>query len=254
LSIAVARGLFLQKQADVLVAIVTLSMVLTPLLVQMTAFYNRRRQAKTDLVFETLPETEYPVIIAGFGRVGQIVGRLLRAKQIGFVALEINAEQVNFVRKYGSQVYYGDASRPELLRAAHAAQARVFVLAIGDVATSVRTAETVRAHFPHLKVIARARNRRHAYQLIDLGITVLQRETFLSSLELAGDTLKALGSSNADVGRAKQLFRRHDEARLFEHHEVADDETRLATLAMEAAAELEEQFARDAREGVGETT
>lgn len=246
LSTAVAGGLFVQPEADVLVATVTLSMIITPLLVQIVARYNRMRAPKIDPDFEPMPETEHPVIIAGFGRVGQIVARLLSAKRIGFIALEINADQVDFVRKYGSEVYYGDAARLDLLRAAHADEARVFVLAIDDVAVSLRVAQLVRSHFPHLKIIARARNRRHAYQLMDLGITVLQRETFLSSLELAGDTLKALGLKSDEVAQALQRFRSHDEARLFEHHEVADDETRLATLALEAASELEQQFERDA--------
>ena len=103
----------------------------------------------------------------------------------------------------------------------------------------------MREHFPNLKIIARARNRKHAYELMDLGITVLQRETFLSSLELAGDALKTLGFKSDEIDRAKRMFRSHDEKRLFEHYEAADDETRYAKLVMEAAHELEEQFERD---------
>jgi len=252
LSTAVAGGLFVQTEADLLVATVTLSMVLTPLLVQSVAVYNRMRTKKTEPAFDTMDGPEHPVIIAGFGRVGQIVARVLRAKHVGFTALEINPDQVDFVRKYGNKVYYGDASRLDLLRAAGAHEAKLLVLAIDDEAASLRTAQTVRAHFPELKIIARARNRHHAYELMDLGINVLQRETFLSSLELAGDAMKALGMKSAEVDRAKRLFRAHDEKRLFEHYDAADDETRYAKLVMEAATELEEQFERDAREHAGE--
>ena len=202
-STAMASGLFVRPEADLLVATVTLSMMLSPFVVQFVARYNAWRVPRIEPAFEPLPDTEYPVIIAGFGRVGQIVGRLLRAKRIGFVALEINADQVNFVRHYGSQVYYGDASRLDLLRAAHAGEARIFVLAIGDIERSLRTAAIVRGNFPHLTIIARARNRRHAYQLMDLGVTVLQRETFLSSLELAGDALRALGLKKDEINDAQ---------------------------------------------------
>lgn len=252
LSTAVAGGLFVQAEADLLVATVTLSMVLTPLLVQGVAVYNRLRTRKPEPAFDTVDGPDHPVIIAGFGRVGQIVARVLRAKRISFTALEINPDQVDFVRKYGNKVYYGDASRLDLLRAARADEASLFVLAIDDEAASIRTAHTVRTHFPELKIIARARNRHHAYELMDLGITVLQRETFLSSLELAGDAMKALGLKSDEVDRAKRLFRAHDEKRLFEHHDAADDESRYAKLVMEAAVELEEQFERDAREHAGE--
>ncbi|MBS63664.1 monovalent cation:proton antiporter-2 (CPA2) family protein [Salinisphaera sp.] len=252
LSTAVAGGLFVQAEADLLVATVTLSMVLTPLFVKLVAYYNDWRTPKSEPTFDTPDGSEHPVLIAGFGRVGQIVARMLRAKHIGFTALEINVHQVDFVRKYGNKVYYGDASRLELLRAAKAEEAKVFVLAIGNREASLATARAVREHFPHLKIIARARNRRHAYELMDLGITVLQRETFLSSLELAGDAMRMVGLKSDEIDRAKRLFRSHDEKRLFEHYEAADDETRYAKLVMEAAQELEEQFERDAADHADE--
>ena len=210
-----------------------------------------------DYPFRAPPELSgarprHPVIIAGFGRVGQIVARLLRAKHVGFTALEINVDQVDFVRKYGNRVYYGDASRLDLLRAARIEEAKLFVLSIGNIEASLRTARTVREHYPNLKIIARARNRKHAYQLMDLGVTVLQRETFLSSLALAGDALRALGFKSDEIDRAKRMFRSHDEKRLAEHYKVADDETRYAKLVMESAKELEEQFERDAAEHPGD--
>ncbi len=249
LAAAVASGLFVQAQADRLVAVVTLSMALTPFLAMANGWLNRRlaqaRQSASS--FDMPEEPEQPVIIAGFGRFGQIVGRMLSAKRIGFTALEISPDQVDFVRNYGNKVYYGDASRLDLLRAAGAADAKIFVLAIGGLDASLRTARIVVRHFPHLKVYARARNRRHAYELMDLGITSLQREMFLDSLELSGQVFRGLGISNKETERAMQLFREHDEKRLFEHHDMADDESRMRQLALRAAEELEEQFTRDAQ-------
>tara|TARA_B100002052_G_scaffold288101_5_gene303880 strand:+ start:1018 stop:2838 length:1821 start_codon:yes stop_codon:yes gene_type:complete len=246
LSTAVAHHLFVQAEADLLVATVTLSMVITPGAVALAAAYNRWRAGATKAPeYETPEESEHPVIIAGFGRVGGIVARMLRAKRIGFVALEANPAQVDFVRRFGARVYYGDASRLEMLRAAHAEEAKVLVVAIGEIETSLRLVHMVQTHFPHLKIVARARDRRHAYRLMDQGVTVFQRETFLSSIALAGDTMRALGLSRDEVETAKTTFRSHDEARLAEHYEVADDEERLARRVREAAAELESLFERD---------
>ena len=249
LSTAVAHHLFVQAEADLLVATVTLSMVITPAGVALAAAYNRWRAGASKVPeYDTLEESQHPVIIAGFGRVGGIVARMLRAKRIGFVALEANPAQVDFVRRFGARVYYGDASRLEMLRAAHAEEAKVLVVAIGEIETSLRLIHLVQTNFPHLKIVARARDRRHAYRLMDQGVMVFQRETFLSSVALAGDTMRALGLSRDEVETAKTTFRSHDEARLAEHYEVADDEERLARRVREAAAELESLFERDEAE------
>lgn len=248
LASAVGSGLFEQVQADRLVAVVTLSMVLTPFSAMVNGWVNKKlAKAKEQASnFDMPEEPEQPVIIAGFGRFGQIIGRMLSAKRIGFTALEISTDQVDFVRKYGNKVYYGDASRLDLLRAAGADEAKIFVLAIDDVEASLRTARMVTRNFPNLKIYARARNRRHAYELMDMGIVTLQREMFLSSLEIAGQVFRGLGISNKETDRAMQLFRDHDEERLFEHRNMADDETRMRQLVLLGAEELEEQFTRDA--------
>jgi voltage-gated potassium channel Kch len=193
-----------------------------------------------------LPGDESQVIIAGFGRFGQIVARILRARRIPFTALDISSEQVNFVRNYGSKVYYGDASRLDLLLAARADRAVAFVLAIDDVAASVRTAEVVRRHFPHLKIYARARNRQHAYRLMELGISVVWRETFLSSLDMARGVLKGLGLPDFAAARTIEIFREHDEKRLYSLYGEHRNEERMRMLAKKAAEELEELFAQDA--------
>lgn len=142
------------------------------------------------------------VIIAGFGRMGQIVGRILRAQKIPFTALEHNTEQVELSRRFGTMIYFGDPSKPELLRAAHAERAEVFVLTTDDPDTTVRTARLLRRLYPNLKVFARARNRQHAFKLMDLGVEVI-RETFHSSLEMSQQVLEALGMP-PDVARERR--------------------------------------------------
>jgi voltage-gated potassium channel Kch len=186
------------------------------------------------------------VIIAGFGRFGQIVARMLRAKKIPFTALEISPDQVDFVRAFGNEVFYGDASRIDLLRAAKVDQAAAFVLAIDDPEASVRTAQTVRENFPALPIYARARNRNHAYRLMDAGVRVVWRETFLASLDMAGAVLTGLGYSEREVAAAMETFRRHDERRLYAHHGLHNDAKRMQDLAKAATKELEELFAADA--------
>ncbi len=185
------------------------------------------------------------MIIAGFGRFGQMVARTLTMRKISFTTLESSFEQVDFVRRFGGKVYVGDASRLELLRAAKADQAQVFVLAIDDVVASVKTAEIVRQHFPHLKIYARARNRPHVYRLMDLGITHIVRETFASSLEMADEVLQELGFSPPQAHETVTRFRAHDEAVLKKQYLVRHDEQQLIATAKQAAAQLEQLFEED---------
>jgi monovalent cation:proton antiporter-2 (CPA2) family protein len=247
---AVAAQLMAREVADLLVLVVSLSMVTTPLLLMLndrvlTPWLKSREDSAP---FDTIDDAGNPVIIAGFGRVGQIIARILTAKKIGFTALESNADQVDFVRRFGNKTYYGDPARIELLRAAKAGEAKLFVLAIEDVEHSMQTARTVRRHFPDLKIIARARNRQHVYKLMDLGITVINRDTYLSSLDMARKALAVLGQSQDDANRAVERFREHDEALLQRNYAHHDDEAKLADLAKLAARELEDLFEQDARE------
>ena len=180
------------------------------------------------------------------------MGRILRVRRIGFTALETDAEQVNFVRRFGNKVYYGDASRVELLRAASADKAVLLVLAIEDVERSLATARAVRKHFPHLTIFARARNRQHAYALMDLGIERIVRDTFHSSLELAQGILKELGLGDFESRRTVDAFRDHDTERLVRQHGTAHDTDRVAEEAKHWARELEEMFAEDERNAAKE--
>ncbi|HVB84396.1 MAG TPA: monovalent cation:proton antiporter-2 (CPA2) family protein [Rhodanobacteraceae bacterium] len=247
--IAGNRHLLDRSQQSLLVLVITLSMALTPLLVGAAGWLARRLDQAPARPFDTI-ETDAPrVIIAGFGRVGQIVARVLRAHRIPFVALEHSIEQVETSRRFGTQIFFGDPSRPELLRAAQADRAEIFVLATDDPETNIRTARIVRRLFPHLRIVARARNRQHAYRLMDLNVPTVVRETFHSSLEMTRDVLRALGLDAATVDTHIARFREHDETMLRAQYLVYDDEAALIQSAREALQELESLFAADASDG-----
>jgi len=234
--------------AEQLVLIVTASMILSPLLLVLHDALFKRKEAADSRPFDT-PDELYPkVVIAGFGRFGQIVGRILSAKKIAFTALEANQTQVDFLRRFGNQVFYGDASRLELLRAAHAENAQVFVLAVDDVEASVQTAELIRKHFPHLKIFARARNRQHAFRLMDLGVRYVIRETLVSSLEMSEKILETLGLSKSKAIETVRRFRVHDEQTMAKQQAVRDDENKFLQTTRESAEQLLHLFETDAAE------
>jgi glutathione-regulated potassium-efflux system ancillary protein KefC/glutathione-regulated potassium-efflux system protein KefB len=242
-SIARKQGLMEGDLAETLVLAVTLSMLLSPLVLLVADRVAALRQ-KESAPFDRIEE-ENRVIIAGFGRFGQIVGRILRARRIPFTALEASQAQVDFVRRFGNKIFYGDASRLELLRAASADKAHVLVLAIDDVEASVRTADMMRRHFPHVKVYARARNRQHAFRLMDCGVRYLIRETFLSSLDMAEKVLEGLGTAHTEAAAAVERFRAHDQRILLEQYAIKDDEAKLIAAARESARQLEQLFDAD---------
>lgn len=231
--------------ANLLIVVVSLSMVVTPPLLLIARQLGFRSAAGEARPYDAIDGEAGRVIIAGFGRFGQIVARVLRMRRIPFTALEASFEQVDFVRRFGSKIYFGDASRLELLRAANAAQAEVFVLAIDDVEASIKTAQLVKRHFPHLKIYARARNRHHTYRLLDIGVERIVRETFLSSLDLAESVLGALGVRAEEAVHTVQRFREHDEALLRRQYPFHQDEERLIETSREAAEELERVFEQD---------
>ena len=246
---AAGYKLFDQRLTDVLNLAVTLSMAATPFLV----LFNERvvqpfLQERKEPEFDRIDEPGNPVIIAGFGRFGQIVGCLLRMKEIPFTALEADAAQIETIRRFGNKVYYGDASRLELLRAAKAEQSRFLVLAIDGVEASVRTAEMVRKHFPHLKVLARVRNRYHAHLLRELGVEVVVRETLYSSLKLAEDLFHELGMQDPEIARTMGMFQKYDEELLKRQYAVFRDEAKLVQTSKEAAEELEQLLQEDRRQ------
>jgi monovalent cation:proton antiporter-2 (CPA2) family protein len=243
--LSAALGVMDTEIAQLLVLVVTASMILSPLLLLLHDVLFKKKE--TDAAPFDTPEEIYPkVIIAGFGRFGQIVGRILRAKHIAFTALEASQTQVDFLRRFGNQVFYGDASRLEMLRAAHAENAEVFVLAIDDAEASVRTAELIRKHFPHLKVFARARNRQHAFRLMDLEVRYIIRETLVSSLEMSERILETLGLSKSKSVETVRRFRTHDEATMAKQQAVKDDEKKFLQTTRESAEQLLHLFESDA--------
>jgi glutathione-regulated potassium-efflux system protein KefB len=246
--LAVTDEIFPQALGNVLVLVVTLSMGLTPLLIWVFDRFIAPRLVKDKRPYDTEMVEETPIIIAGFGRFGQVVGRVLRARRIPFTAMDADPTQIDFLNRFGIKVFYGDASRLDLLRAARADQAKIFVLAIDDIQASMRTAREVQEHFPHLVIFARARNRAHAYQLLELGITHLIRETYLSSLELTSEVLQELGFTYSDARETLDRFREHDERLLQESFRYQRDEKKLIELADRSRRELESLFDRDMQE------
>jgi len=243
--LAATLGIMDAEIAELLVLVVTTSMILSPLLLLLHDALFKKKPIES-APFDT-PEELYPkVIIAGFGRFGQIVGRILRAKKIAFTALEASQTQVDFLRRFGNQVFYGDASRLEMLRAAHAENAEIFVLAVDDVEASVRTAELIRKHFPQLKIFARARNRQHAFRLMDLDVRYTIRETLGSSLEMSEKILETLGLSKSSSTDAVRRFRAHDEATMAKQLAVKDDENKFLQTTRESAEQLLHLFETDA--------
>ena len=231
---------------DRLVAIVGLSMALTPLYVIAVSrlLIKHPDKKKEERAADPIDHETPRVIIAGFGRMGQIVGRILRAQKIPFTALEHSAEQVDLSRRFGNMIYFGDPSRPELLRAAHADRAEVFVLTTDDPEATIRTARLLRRTYPHLKIFARARNRQHAFKLMDLGVEVV-RETFHSSLHMSQQVLEALGLPSEVAADRRERFRQHDEAMLRDQHLVYDDEAALIATSQQAFRDLESLFEAD---------
>ena len=232
---------------DELILAVAVSMLLTPFVYLFNERFGARLGNKETPQFDDIPEEEHEVIIAGFGRVGQIVGRLLQSINRPFTALEIDSSQVDIVRRYGNSVHFGDAARPEVLRAAGAAHAKVLVLATADMETSLHIAETAKRQFPNLTIIARAHNRRHAHKLMDVGVDKIFRDTLLSSLAMGETVLEELGVDDNDVRHVSDTFREADEKLLMQQYAMHESEEKLIQSAKDAARELESILEQDLR-------
>ncbi len=244
-TLAASERLLDGATADLLILSVTLSMMLGPLLLLAYEGFAARFLTPTRAPYDAIEGHDSPVIIAGFGRFGQIVGRVLRVKGIAFTALDSSQTHVDFVRRFGNEVFYGDASRLDLLRAAGAHSARFLVLAIDDVEASTNTAILVREQFPHLRIFARARSRQHVFALMDAGVKDIVRETYGSSLEMAQSLLEASGETAAAAREAVRRFRLHDEATLARQYAVKEDDTKFLATSREAAQQLEKLFEAD---------
>jgi voltage-gated potassium channel Kch len=202
---------------------------------------------------DAIEHGERSVIIAGFGRFGHIVGRVLQVNGFEATVLDLDPTQVDTIRRLGMKVFYGDATRLELLQAAGAARARLFVLAIDDEERSLVLAETVRKHFPNLTILARAVGRIHAYRLLRVGVTSIYRETLDSSLAMSVEALRRLGVRGYEATRAARRFRDHDERAVRALADLWDkDEEIYFSEARRQVVAVEQMFSQDRRELHGE--
>jgi glutathione-regulated potassium-efflux system ancillary protein KefC len=248
---AAGAGAIDAPTASLLVAAVAISMLLTPLLLVLADRWwaTHLRSAKPAHAELNEPQ-EAPVIIAGLGRYGQIVGRLLYANGIVPTVLDHDSEQIEALRRFGWTAHYGDATRLDLMRVAGAASARVLVLAIDDVDQSVAVASMVREHFPQLQVVARARNVQHYFRLRDLGVTLIERETLDSALMSARAALELLGWQPHQARNLALRFRKHNLAQLEAALPHWKDQAKLIASAKQGRQQLEELFAQE-REAAG---
>jgi monovalent cation:proton antiporter-2 (CPA2) family protein len=246
---AVAVGALATESAAMATLVAAVSMAATPVLFALSErFVVPRLKAEPAPDYDTIEAANAPVIICGFGRFGQIIGRVLRMRGISFTALERDLGQVDVVRRFGNKVYFGDPTRAELLRAAGAEQAKLLIVALDHMEDVLRVVEVARRNFPQLKILARARNRRHAHLLMDRGVDGLVRDTFYSSLKMAEDVLVTLGIPREDAERSVTLFREHDEQNLLDTHAIYRDEKQLIQSTQQSTEELMALFEADQKE------
>jgi monovalent cation:proton antiporter-2 (CPA2) family protein len=243
---AVAVGALDPGHAAMATLVAAVSMAATPVLFAVSErLVIPRLEAVPEPDFDTIEAADAPVIVCGVGRFGQIVVRVLRMHGISFTALERDPGQVDVLRRFGNKVYFGDPTRTDLLRAAGAQQAKLLIVALDNMEDVLRVVEVAKRNFPQLKILARARNRRHAHLLMDRGVDGLVRDTFYSSLKMAEDSLVALGITPEDAARSIELFRAHDEQNLLDTHAIYRDEKQFLQNTQQATEELMALFEAD---------
>lgn len=222
-------GILPRSITDVMVAVVAISMALTPLVLLLNerVIMPRFGQCKVAMPPSREPdaiEEDNPVIIAGFGHFGNTIGRFLRAHKIGTTILDIDSDRVDFLRRMGFKVYYGDASRYDLLRAAGADKAKIIIIALEPAEKRLELIETIKKHFPHLRMLVRATNRYDAYDLMNAGMLHVYRETIDTSLRVGIDVMKLLGYRAYTAQRAARTFLKYDESKLKQLAAIRDKE------------------------------
>ena len=244
---AAVAHVFSAQTASLLVGAVALSMLLSPLLlvaIDKLLIPKFAKAAATELNEISVPQAR-AVIIAGFGRYGQIIGRLLLADGIAPTVLDHDADMVESVRAFGFRVFYGDASRLDLLRIAGASTAQVLVVAVDDVSQSLKIVALAKAHFPQLTIVARARDVGHWNALRDQGVQLVERELFDSSLRSARSVLELLGNSPHEARKTAMRFRAHNLAlleNLYPHH---NDRAKVIAVVKQGRQQLESQMAQE---------
>src|SRR5258706_9370437 len=245
LGVGAARGAIDPAMAQAITLAVALSMLLTPPMLALHDRFLMPRLTRDDDERPADTPEAARVIVAGLGRVGQVVARLLNAAGIHPTVLDDDPDHVEQSRKFGFRVFYGDATRLDLLHAAGAAQAAFLIIALEDPAAITRLARIVKTNFPRLRIIARAHDMRHSFELRDAGVEVIVRETWLSSLKLGETALALIGSDAERARRAAEASAAHDEevqAKLYEVHRTSPD------AHITVSNELRDQLARTLRE------
>jgi glutathione-regulated potassium-efflux system ancillary protein KefC len=235
-----ALNILPQTQGKFLTLVVATSIAVTPLLI---ALYNRLIVPKFLSIlpqrsFDRIDE-ENSVILAGFGRFGQVIGRFLTAQGVKTTVLEKDPDQIELLRKFGFKGYFGDASRLDLLHNAGAAKAKLLIVAVDDPETCLEIVKLAKEEFPHLKIFARAHNRRHAYELSKAGVNYCIREVFDSSLEMAQQIMVSLGKDESDMHFKAIKFKEYDEAALKASFAFFDNEPELVNFTRTQGTELE---------------
>jgi monovalent cation:proton antiporter-2 (CPA2) family protein len=248
-SFATQQGVLPIELTTPLVAVVALTMALTPLLMLVNERLVQPRFGTHERVTrdpDAIEETN-PVLIAGYGRFGTIIGRMLRANGISVTVLDLDSDHVEMLRQLGQKVFYGDASRLDLLRAAGAESAQVLVIAVDDPERILEIAATAHKHFPHLAVMTRAIGRTHAYELIEAGEEHVYRESLDSSIQVGVDVMRELGVPGYEAHRLGRMFRRHDEQALKELAGVRVDQKAYVHGVRRQTEELERILRTDER-------
>ncbi|BCN40413.1 glutathione-regulated potassium-efflux system protein KefC [Alicycliphilus denitrificans] len=244
-------GAIASETASLLIGAVALSMLISPLLLVLLDRVLLKRFAtlkSAPQVPEISEPQSAPVIIAGFGRYGQIVARLMLAQGVPATVLDHSVEMLEVAHTFGYRVFYGDATRVNLLRMAGAEQARILVVAVDAPDQSLKIVQLAKKHFPHLQVVARARDVTHWHSLRDLGVTHVERELFESSLRTARTVLELTGLPPQEADRLAERFRAHNIAlseRMYEHH---NDREAMIAVAKQGRRQLVEQLAKERQE------
>jgi glutathione-regulated potassium-efflux system ancillary protein KefC len=252
---AAGAKVFAPETASLLIGVVALSMLISPLILIAIdkLWLPRYANCGIELPDGISEQQAAPIIIAGFGRYGQIVGRLLLAQDIPTTVLDHDAEMIETARSFGYRVFYGNATRLDLLRTAGAATAQILVVAVDDVEQSLAIVDLAKEHFPQLQLVVRARDATHWNKLRDRDVTLIQRELFESSLQSAGSVLELLGYAAPDASRIVQLFRTHNFELLEQMHPHYQDRTKVISTVKQGRAQLAEQMAKE-REMAGKTS
>ncbi len=256
LGMALAMSILDKETSAMLVSVTVVTMALTPVLVfVLQKWVEPRLLAAKVPPAEEVIEKDNAVIIAGFGRFGQIIGRFLYANGFSATVLDHEPEQIESLRRFGFKVFFGDATRADLLEAAGAKNAKVIVNAIDQVEDNLALVDAVRQHFPNLKIYSRARNVQHYYDLLDRKVECIERETFESSLSLGVELLKNMGWAAYPAYQASRKFREHNLEALLTLHPLRGNQTELIARARQSREDMEQMFEkeRQARVRVGPT-